>query len=406
MPNIHTLRTSIAAVIVAVVLSGVLTGCENFPGTAQVVSPTPRPALVMTNTPAPEVIYHRGSRDTVLADDKTDDSMAPITSYPTTRDAPSYTPQRIGNPHIETLVTRKVNGLSHELAAEKSAVDGFQGRLAALQSKSDAQASEYYSLVASIQTELQSGTTAGNPLLTERWNQAQAKLDSLSESAGALNALSSDISAEATKAAYLQESVRATYGLSGAVADDHKSLQRLEDDVNQTIVGINRLLTSVGDELNRRTAYLRAEHLNMQTLSLAISNGEMYGQNMANSLFRKAAEDGQDFLKGAGASPAPSQRKPLVIIRFNRPGVDYQQAVYTAVSQALEKYPSAHFDLVAVSPSEGNPARIALATTEARKNGEAVLRSLTQMGVPMERIRLNAASARDVANTEVHLYIQ
>jgi hypothetical protein len=127
---------------------------------------------------------------------------------------------------------------------------------------------------------------------------------------------------------------------------------------------------------------------------------------MENGLFRKAAEDGQNFLKGANGAPVPAQKKPLVVIRFNRPGVDYQQAVYTAVSQALEKYPSAHFDLVAVSTSEGNPAQVALASTEARKNGEAVLRTLTQMGLPMERIRLDAASSRDVSNSEVHLYIQ
>ena len=43
---------------------------------------------------------------------------------------------------------------------------------------------------------------------------------------------------------------------------------------------------------------------------------------------------------------------------------------------------------------------------QARKNGEAVVRSLTQMGLPSERLRMNSANSRDVRNTEVHIYIQ
>jgi hypothetical protein len=391
----HILRPLLNCGAAAIVMIAALSGCTTDDMSPSAHAEATRPALMMTNEPAPEVLYHKGSRDTVLAGDA-DADLAPIASAP----------RAAGRGRVETLVGRKVAGLTRELADEKAATDAFRARLASLQAKTDAQASEYYSLVAAIQTELQAGTTAGNPDLTERWNQAQAKLDALSESVSALNGLSTDLTAEAAKAAYLQEAVRATYGLTGGVMQDRKNLQKLEDDVNQAIVGVNRLLTSVGAEINRRTAYLRAEHLNMQTLSLAISNGELYGQNMENGLFRKAAEDGKGFLKGADGVSVPAQRKPLVVIRFNRPGVDYQQAVYTAVSQALDKYPSAHFDLVAVSPSEGNPAQVALASAEARKNGEAVLRTLTQMGLPMERIRLDAANSRDVANSEVHLYIQ
>ncbi|MBW7910823.1 MAG: hypothetical protein H3C49_06060 [Alphaproteobacteria bacterium] len=86
--------------------------------------------------------------------------------------------------------------------------------------------------------------------------------------------------------------------------------------------------------------------------------------------------------------------------------MNYEQQLYTAVGQALEKYPAAKFDLVAVSPSQGNAAEMALASTEARKNGENVLRSLTQMGLPLERVRLNAANSSGVRNSEVHLYLQ
>lgn len=383
------LRTFIAATIV----SASLTACTTDSSTASYAPPpdnrtASRPALQMTDAPAPDVIYRRGSRDTVLTEDNTT-KFSPVPYY---------------HSGVETLVSRKVNDLNRDLSSLQGTTSKFQGRLRSLQSKSDADAARYYEQVAAINTELQSGTTPGNPVLVERWNAAENSLDSLSQSAGLLNELATDLANEASKASYLQENTRAAYGLSGAVKADHDSLRTLEDNVNQEIVNLNRLLTSVGDEINRRGSYLRSERANLQTLSLAITNGDLYGQNITNTLYKKATEANNDMYRNAPAAPA--RGRPLVIIRFDRPNVNYQEPLYNAVSQALEKYPSARFDLVAVSPSRGNPAEVALASSEARKNGEAVLRSLAQMGLPVERVRLNAANSMDVRNSEIHIYLQ
>lgn len=383
----NVLRSTVAVSLMAVLVQGCSAVTEH-----KVAGQERPPALVVSAEPPPEIIYQRGSRDTVLAETRSVSMDSALQ-------------QRFGDTPVETVVTRKVAALNHDLTEMHGDVEDFRARLDAMQSKSDGLAAEYYTLVASINTELQSGTTAGNPVLTERWNQAQTKLEIISKEADQLNTLAADAAAAASKAAWLQESARATYGLSGAVEEDHKRLQTLEDDLNKDIVALSRLLTSVNDETNRRSAYLRAERLNLQTLALGIANGELYGQNVANTLFRKAAGGDGQLLRDAPAAQ-PANRRPLVIIRFDRADVDYQQPLYTAVSQALDKFPAAKFDLVAVSRAEGNPAELALATTETRKNGEAVLRALTQMGVPLERIRLNAANAKDVTNSEVHLFIQ
>ncbi|MEZ0261745.1 MAG: hypothetical protein ACAH80_12100 [Alphaproteobacteria bacterium] len=348
------------------------------------------PTLVTTNEPAPDIIYRRGSRDTVLANGETADSVRKPRYYTS---------------NVETLVTRKVNELNRDLFSLQRTTGTYQERLQSLQAKSDTDAAQYYELVAAINTELQSGTTPGNPILIERWNLAQNKLQNLSDTAGYLNGLAADLSNEASKAAYLQETVRSTYGLSGAVKQDHEQLRQLEDHVNQEIVNLNRLLTSTNDEISRRSAYLRTEHLNMQTLSLAISNGELYGQNISNTLFKSAADGGR-ALSPMPSPAASTSRRPLVIIRFDRANVNYEEALYSAVSQALDKYPTARFDLVAVSPSKGNPAELALASSEARKNGEAVFRSLTQMGLPAGRVQLNSANSTEARNSEVHIFIQ
>lgn len=384
MPNV-TFRTIFSAGALALLLSGCVAS-----GTSQASDNSRMPGLVVTNEPPPDVIYRRGSRDTVLSNPANTSSNL----------------RGLSSQRVETLVTRKVAELSRDLNEQKRSTKGFSDRLQGLQVKSDNAAAQYYEIVATINTELQAGSTPGNPVLVERWNVAQERLEALSQNASLLNGLAADLSNEASKVAYLQENVRGAYGLSGAVKEDHLKLRALEDEVNQTIVTLNRLLTNVSDEINRRQAYLRTEKLNMQTMSLAVANGELYGQNLSNSLYKKAAADGEAVFGSQSAAPANTSRRPLVIIRFDRPGVSYEQALYTAVGQALEKYPSARFDLVAVSPTQGNPAEMALASTEARKNGESVLRSLTHMGLPVERVRLNAANSASVRNSEVHIYLQ
>lgn len=378
-----TFRTLFPACALALMLSA----CNADGSSTQTSANNRMPGLVVSNEPPPEVIYRRGSRDTVLATD----NVSPVRGY--------------ASQNVETLVTRKVAELRRDLEALKRSTGSYADRLKSLQVKSDNAAAQYYEQIATINTELQAGSTPGNPVLVERWNIAQERLEGLSQNAAHLNGLATDLANEASKASFLQENVRAAYSLSGAVKEDHNKLRLVEDEVNQTIVTLNRLLTSTSDEINRRQSYLRTEKLNLQTLSLAVANGELYGQNLSNSLFKRATQEAASF---ATAAPAqnPANRRPLVIIRFDRSNVNYEQALYSAVGQALEKYPAAKFDLVAVSPSQGNPAEMALASTEARKNGEAVLRSLANMGLPLERVRLNAANSSAVRNSEVHLYMQ
>ena len=97
--------------------------------------------------------------------------------------------------------------------------------------------------------------------------------------------------------------------------------------------------------------------------------------------------------------------RPLVVIRFDRRNVKYQKVLYDAVSRAGTP-PNARFELVAVSPRAGSTATAALNTTAARKNAQAVLRALTDMGLSPDRVRLSAATAGDAASNEVRLFVR
>ena len=352
------------------------------------------PSLVITTEqPAPSVVFRRGSHDTVLANP---DAGAPVRV------------SSLKSQHIETPVTQKAAELNDDLNQMHGKTNAYSRRLQELQNNSDAQAGAYYTLVASVNADLQTGTTPGNPILVDRWNTAQDKLNALSQSASNLNTLAMDLSYHASSLSFLLESTQAAFALSGAVDEDHKKLTSIEDSVNQDLVATNRLMLMVNDDLSRRSSYLRTERANLQTLSLAIANGELYGQNLTNGVFKRASAGDLSLNKTDGGAPMamPSGRKPLVIIRFDHPNVNYDQPLYTAISQALEKYPAAKFDLVAVSMAEGNTAKMAMSSSDARKNGEAVLRAMIKMGLPIERVSLSAANSKDVLNSEVHIYIQ
>jgi hypothetical protein len=93
-----------------------------------------------------------------------------------------------------------------------------------------------------------------------------------------------------------------------------------------------------------------------------------------------------------------------VTIRFDRPNPAYEQPLYTAVSRALERRPSATFELVGVAANSGRQG--ATAMTRARAEAQRVLRTLTDMGLPQNRVSVSQASNPSLAANEVHLFVR
>jgi len=125
-----------------------------------------------------------------------------------------------------------------------------------------------------------------------------------------------------------------------------------------------------------------------------INSGQLYGsQQTTSSSPQMASAAPGDF----------SQRRPLVVIRFDRQDVAYEPALYQAVSRALERRPDAIFDLVAVSPGSGSQN---LSSGSARRNAEQVLGSLAGMGLPSDRVMLSAMASPTAQSSEVHIYVR
>ena len=339
-----------------------------------------------------------------------------VSAAPAKAAAPTATPPRLNTTDFKvkpprdgaptgTFVGRKVVQLRGDLGRLQSSITRHNNDLQGMRQQTIANASAFHARVGAIEARLQVGTTPGNPMLTNEWNQAQQQLGTVNADIGRMNNLANRVSADAAMSAYLLEATRAAYGLSGAIDEDHRQLAVLEDDVNKTVVLITRLLDELSEDIARQSTYVGNERGNLNTLALAIKNGELYGDSLATRSFAAASPAGGASM-GGGFNMSGGGDRPLVVIRFDRANVKYQKVLYDAVSRVLERRPSARFELVAVSPRAGSTAAAALNTTAARKNAQAVLRALTDMGLSPDRVRLSAATAGDAASNEVRLFVR
>lgn len=295
-----------------------------------------------------------------------------------------------------TFVGQKVESLRNDLRQLETNLGGQRDQLQQIREQIVKDSQGYHGTIAAIEARLQLGTTPGNPILVQQWNDAQAALDATNEDVLKMSRLATDVASTSGMAAYLLESIRAARSLSGAVDEDHRNLRVLEDQTNGTTVLIERLLTELSTDVQRQQQYLANERSNLNGLALAIKSGQYVGNSLAFS-----------HVGGNGPIAAPiAIDRPLVVIRFDRAHVAFEDALYTAVKSALDRRPGATFEVIGVTPIAATPGATALGENSARRNAETVLRSLTQMGLPADRIKLSAISSADAGNGEVRVFVR
>lgn len=353
-----------------------------------------RPSLIITNKPIPQEL-----RDKVYS--------AP-TQAPQIK-AQDLLPNTASLIQGKTIASEKINKVRNDLQSLQLELTSTSSRLTQLEEIGQKTAAQYYADVGTISTQLQSGSTPGNPRLVKKLADAQTSLDYLSRNLTDLNNLALEIANKASISSFLLKETRAAYKLHGSIEADHVNLAELEDQINNTIVIVDRLQNNVSDDITRTTAYLSSEQNNMRTLSLAVTNGDFYNKSLSNRPFSNVAStDTPDRASYSSPSQSPSVNnpRPLVKIKFDKTQVDYQQPVYTAINQTLNQYPNARFELVAVQPTSKNAAFQAIESTRARRNAENVLRSLVQMGLEQQRLDLSTAQSNDATSNEVHIYVR
>ncbi len=298
-----------------------------------------------------------------------------------------------------TAVGQRAGQLREEGNRLQGLVGGHSQSLQQLRGENIDAAQRYQTLVGQMNARLQVGTTPGNPILTSQWAQAQGELDRFASNIGTLSQLSGQVGSDASLGSYLLESVRNAYALSGALEDDHRQLALVEDEVNRVMVSIDRMRVELSEDIARQSAYVSRERANMTTLASAIRSGEFYGPGLAARAFNQGPS-------ARGAAPLPPGSRPLVIVRFDRNNPSYEQALYTAANRALELRPQATFEIVGVAASGRGGGDAAIATANARRQAEQVMRSLIDMGMPSQRLRMSTGNDPALPANEVHVFVR
>lgn len=298
-------------------------------------------------------------------------------------------------PNTGTFVGQKVVTLRSELGGLKARIATQQGEYEALYGDAAQASQRYFTLIGDISSRLQVGTTPGNPVLVGQWQGAQSEVDTVAVDTSRLSELSNRIAANLDLANFLIESTRSAYSVQGALEEDHRQLAIIEDDLNRIMVSNDRLLNEINETISRHNSFLFGERRNLTTLALAVSTGRSYGPNL-----------GELAAPNLVAAPVPAARggAPLVVIRFDRPDVDYEQALYDSVSTALARQADARFELVAVTPLSGGPSDVAANAGMAKRNAERVMRSLIDMGLPADRVIMSAETSDSARTNEVQIY--
>jgi hypothetical protein len=273
-----------------------------------------------------------------------------------------------------TELRGQLQRLEGEVAEQTRQVDEIRRRL-------DESASNVDTRAEGIETKLKSRGTPNDPQLLTDWNDAQNQLNRSSEDVSRLANISTWTTSDAALVSYILQSVRAASGQPGISDQERRQLAQLERDANRVSVNVDRLVSQVSGEMANRNLFIAAAHRRLAALGPAITSGR--------SAFATAS------------SPAATSSRPaLVTIRFDRPNVAYEEQLFGAVNEALERRPDVAFDVVAVSP----PGAPASSATASKRNIESVVQSLTSMGLPPDRLRLSARTLADAGGNEVRIY--
>ena len=264
-------------------------------------------------------------------------------------------------------------------------------------------AENYHSIVAAIAARLQIGTTPGNPILLNQYEQAQTELAEVGAQGQNLVDVGNQIALFSTRVSYLLEQARSAKKLRGAVDEDHRNLSSFQDTLKRRNVDVIRTLEDLNETVRRRDIFLAAERRRLTQLANAISVGESFGLGLGTLGSLPAINENEKTEQGRRSDNISISPNPIAVFRINEQD-NYEQNLFGAISATLDKAPKSRFTLVAVSSSAGNPSEQAERAVNARNDVSRLISSLISMGMPADRISVSSLSVADVEDTEVRLY--
>ncbi len=306
----------------------------------------------------------------------------------------TITPQEleVGPAAQNSSVSRRIADLEGDLRQmERQAVQLVRD-VSATERADDANIRDYYARTATIMAQLQAGTTPANPRLVAQVDAAQESLDRLSSVIAAYTKMARQSADIAARGLVLSREAKAAFALPGAVEEDHVALAILQDSIARSLVSVERVSGRITQNLTRASRQERTERPNLRTLSLAVSNGDLYAAGFVAPM--------------AAAMPVAQTTRPLMKIADGTPEASYTEPLNMAVREALARYPHAAFEVVAsyAVSVKNDSGKASLAAAGLDRQAARVATLLGEMNVAPDRVRVSARPSGAGAG-EVYLYL-
>jgi hypothetical protein len=300
---------------------------------------------------------------------------------------------KLGQPSGTSAGTRIGRFRTNLAQLQHSAVQQVQ-RGTQLQADMDASVATYQIAMGSIDSSRQAGANVSAP--ADAWRNAQAQLQTISSVLDRMSGLSNEVAKNVAFAAFLGQSIRDTNSAPDATDQDRTQLKILEDSTTQTATSLDQLLGGLRQEVLQQSHFLGTEGAKLAQIAPPAA-----GVSANAGIPQQQPVQQSTHVPGPAGAGIASGR-PFVVIRFDHPGVEYEQQLYEAVSAALARSPSVAFDLVGAAPAAGT----AEDSEAARASMERVRQSLMNMGLPADRVSISQLTDPTIQSNEVRLYVR
>jgi hypothetical protein len=300
-----------------------------------------------------------------------------------------------------TFVGGKINQFRGDLTSIQNAISSHNNDFLRFKDLVDEQTSVYQGLSSAIRSRLQIGTTPGNPILVGQWNDAQRALEDIQNNVNNLQIVNNRVTADAALISHLKNAIDSSFFISGAIDEDHNQLKVLKDDVHRTAVLYDRLMAELEEKISREIQILNDERQYMKQLAEDVEMGKFGGRVSAPPTKSSSIQINTQVAEPEKKVAPLNYDNAILVIKFDDSNFDYSTALFESISGALEQMPSAGFEVVAVSPTDG-----ASYADQARNKASEVFSKILEMGVPTERLSITSSTSTSAQAEEVHIYLK
>ncbi len=285
------------------------------------------------------------------------------------------------NPYVK----EKINSFENELATATKVQGKRRNALAEMKEEIANSANKYKTKVSEIYAKISAGVEAAAPDLIDDWKQTRMRLEKINDVSFDMKILVGKVESDGVVYDYMNESVKGMGQIPGKTTSENAALTKILSDVARAKSSNIALAKEIESEADNGMSYISNEKQGLNDLALSIKEGRIVGSTDVSTLPSSSNFVGAVApTQNASASKSIGDSRALITMNMSAAmlvgGVNHDEPLYQALSRALERDPSASFQIVSIAPT----------MDVAKKNVERVVATLTEMGMPATRISIKS----------------